>query len=75
MLHDIEVHCEEAGLQGGAEGVALHQADLGVGRLVAEQVFLGGNHVLQHLERRKPQENNQIMRIKGHSVFHSQVLV
>lgn len=61
VLHDIEVHCEEAGLQGGAEGVALHQADLGIGRLVAEQVFLGGNHILQHLKRRKPQENNRLM--------------
>lgn len=50
MLHDIEVHCKETGLQGGAEGVALHQADLGVGRLVAEQMFLGGNHILQYLK-------------------------
>ena len=54
VLHDIEVHCEEAGLQGGAKRVALHQANLGIGRLVAEQVFLGGNHILQHLERREP---------------------
>ena len=52
MLHDIEVHGEEAGLQGGAEGVALHQADLSVGRLVAEQVLLRGNHVLQHLKNK-----------------------
>lgn len=50
MLHDIEVHCKETGLQGGAEGVALHQADLGVGRLVAEQMFLGRNHILQYLK-------------------------
>lgn len=46
VLHDIKVHCEEAGLQSGAEGVTLHQAYLGVGRLVTQQVFLGGNHVL-----------------------------
>lgn len=52
MLHDVEVHCKEAGLQGGAESVALHQADLGVGRLVAEQVLLGGNHILQDLKKR-----------------------
>lgn len=52
VLHDIEVHCEETRLQGGAEGVALHQANLGVGRLVTEQVFLGGNHILQYLKRR-----------------------
>lgn len=64
VLHDVEVHCEEARLQGGAEGVALHQADLGVCRLVAEQVFLGGNHILQHLERKKHQENSQLMRFK-----------
>lgn len=51
VLHDVEVHCEEAGLQGGAESVALHQADLGIGGLVAEQVLLGGNHVLQDLEK------------------------
>lgn len=51
VLDDIEVHCKEARLQGGAEGVALHQANLGIGRLVAEQVFLRGNHILQHLEK------------------------
>lgn len=50
MLHYIEVHCKKSGLQGGAEGVALHQADLGVGRLVSEQVFLWGNHILQNLK-------------------------
>lgn len=49
MLHYIEVHCKETGLQGGAEGVALHQADLGVGRLVSEQVFFRRNHILQNL--------------------------
>lgn len=46
VLHDVEVHGEEAGLQRGAEGVALHQADLGVGRLVTQEVLLGGHHVL-----------------------------
>ena len=51
MLCDIEVHCKEARLQGRAEGVALHQANLGIGRLVAEQVFLRGNHILQNLEK------------------------
>lgn len=46
VLHDIEVHGEEAWLQSGAEGISLHQADLGVGWLVAQQVFLRGDHVL-----------------------------
>lgn len=53
MFHDIEVHCEETGLQGGAEGVALHQANLGIGRLVPKQVFLGRNHILQNLMQKK----------------------
>jgi len=61
VLHDIEVHGEEAGLQGGAEGVALHQADLGVGGLVAEEVFLRRNHVLQNLKR---EGINQLKRIQ-----------
>lgn len=46
MLHDVDVHGEEAWLQGGAEDIALHQADLGVGRLVARQVLLKEDHVL-----------------------------
>lgn len=49
VLHDIKIHCKEAGLQGGAESVPLHQADLGVSRLVAEQMFLWWDHILQHL--------------------------
>lgn len=57
VLRDIEVHCEETRLQGGAEGVALHQANLGVGRLVTEQVFPGRNHVLQNLKRMISHEN------------------
>lgn len=35
VLRQIEVDGEEAGLQGGAKSVALHQANLGVGWLVA----------------------------------------
>lgn len=54
VLDDIEVHCKEARLQCGAEGVALHQANLGISRLVAEQVFLRGDHILQHLNKIKP---------------------
>lgn len=50
VLDDIEVHCKETRLQGGAEGVTLHQANLSISRLVAEQVFLGGDHILQHLK-------------------------
>lgn len=46
VLHDVEVHGKEAWLQGSAEGIALHQADLGIGRLVTQQVFLRGDHVL-----------------------------
>lgn len=53
VLYDIEVHCKEARLQGGAEGVTLHQANLGISRLVAEQVFLRGDHILQHLNKMK----------------------
>lgn len=51
MLHHIEIHREEPRLQRGAERVALHQADLGVGRLVAQQVLLRGDHVLKDLEK------------------------
>lgn len=51
MLHHIEIHREEPRLQRGAECVALHQADLGVGRLVAQQVLLRGDHVLKDLEK------------------------
>lgn len=64
MLHDVEVHCKQAGLQGGAEGVALHQANLSIGRLMAEQVFLGGNHILQHLKRDLNEDIHQLMWIK-----------
>lgn len=60
MLHHIKVHSEEARLQGGAEGVSLHQANLSVSRLVAEQVFLGWHHVLQHLNK-KQSENKFLL--------------
>lgn len=53
VLHHIKVHSEEARLQGGAEGVSLHQANLSVSRLVAEQMFLGWDHVLQHLNKKQ----------------------
>lgn len=53
VLHDIEIHCKKARLQGGAEGVTLHQANLGISRLVAEQVFLRGDHILQDLNKMK----------------------
>lgn len=53
VLHYIEVHCKEARLQGGAEGVTLHQANLGISGLVAEQVFLRGDHILQDLNKIK----------------------
>ena len=49
VLHHVEVHREEPGLQRGAERVPLHQADLGVGRLVSQQVLLRGDHVLEDL--------------------------
>ena len=49
VLHDLEVDGEEPRLEGGAEGVAIHEPDLRVDRLVAEQVLLGRDHVLQHL--------------------------
>lgn len=52
VFHDIKVHCKEAGLQSSAESVTLHQADLGIGRLVTQQVFLGRNHILQNLKKR-----------------------
>lgn len=52
VLNDIEVHRKKARLQGGAESVTLHQANLGISRLVAKQVFLRGNHILQHLNKR-----------------------
>lgn len=51
VLHDIEVHCEKAGLQSGTEGVSLHQTDLSVGRLMTQQVLLRRHHILQNLER------------------------
>lgn len=56
VFHDIKVHCKEAGLQSSAESVTLHQADLGVGRLVTQQVFLGRNHILQNLKKRQTHE-------------------
>lgn len=59
VLPDVEVHGEEAGLQGGAEGVSLHQADLGIGRLVAQEVLLRRHHVLQDLERREGREGRR----------------
>ena len=49
VLHYVEVHGEEPGLQRGAERVPLHQPDLGVGGLVAQQVLLRGDHVLDSL--------------------------
>ena len=49
VLHHVEVHGEEPGLQRGAECVPLHQPDLGVGGLVAQQVLLRGDHVLEDL--------------------------
>lgn len=52
VLHYIKVHGKEARLQGSAEGVALHQANLSIGRLMAEQMFLGWNHILQHLNKK-----------------------
>lgn len=56
VFHDIKVHCKEAGLQSSAESVTLHQADLGIGRLVTQQVFLGRNHILQNLKKRQTHE-------------------
>lgn len=53
VLHDIEIHCKKARLQGGAEGVTFHQANLSISRLVAEQVFLRGDHILQDLNKIK----------------------
>ena len=38
------------GVEGGAESVPIHQADLGVDGLVPEQVLLRRDHVLQNLE-------------------------
>lgn len=60
MLHNIKVHSKEAGLQSGAECVALHQANLSIGRLMPEQMFLGWYHVLQHLKRDLNKNNNYI---------------
>lgn len=60
MLHNIKVHSKEAGLQGGAECVALHQANLSISRLMPEQMFLGWYHVLQHLKRDFNKNNNVI---------------
>ena len=37
------------GVEGGAESVPIHQADLGVDGLVPEQVLLRRDHVLQNL--------------------------
>jgi hypothetical protein len=50
MLHHVEVHRKEPGLQGGTECVPLHQANLCIGRLVSEQMLLRWDHVLEYLE-------------------------
>jgi hypothetical protein len=40
---------EESWLQCGAESVAIHDANLCIGRLVAQEVFFGWYHVLEDL--------------------------
>ena len=47
VLDDVEVYGKQAGVQCRAKRVAVHQADLGIDRLVAEQVLLGRDHVLE----------------------------
>ena len=46
---DGEVDGEETRGEGGAEGVAVHEGDLGGHRLVLEEMFLGRDHVCQDL--------------------------
>lgn len=53
MLHHVEIHCEESRLQRSAECVALHQADLGIGRLVAQQMLLRWDHILKDLDKKQ----------------------
>lgn len=53
VLHHIEIHREESRLQRGTERIALHQSDLGVGRLVSQQVLLRWDHILKDLDEKQ----------------------
>lgn len=49
VLVDGEVDGEETRRERGAEGVAVHESDLGGHRLVFQEVFLWRDHVSQNL--------------------------